>query len=390
VIERLHAERYAAFMVGGCVRDIVRGVAPKDYDVATSAHPRDVMRVFKKVIPTGIQHGTVTVLEHGDPIEVTTFRTEGAYVDGRRPTSVEFKQEIRDDLSRRDFTINAMAFDPARHQLVDPFEGARDLEARTLRCVGSAFDRFSEDGLRALRAVRFAVVLDFKIEPATLAAIPRTLEVFRKVSRERIRVELEKILHSPRCGTGLGLLHSTGLLGEFLPEADGPDYADRVAAAQNALALEVRLAAWLAQLKPAQARESLRRLTFPNKVSDRVALLLEHPAPAPDADDHHYRRWLSAIGTEAAREAGELAVARGAPEELRHRIDALLSVRHPVSAKDLALDGEAIMRVLAVGPSRAVGDATRFLLAQVLEDPARNSEPALTELLRKWAKSRGL
>jgi len=265
VVRQLKERGFAAYLVGGCVRDMVLGRPPSDFDVATSARPEQVIAAFRKVIPTGVEHGTVTVLQRGHHVEVTTFRTEGEYVDGRRPSSVEFHEEVEHDLSRRDFTINAMAFEPDAKELVDPFGGQVDLEAAVIRCVGSAMDRFSEDGLRPLRAVRFAAVLGFSLEPATREAIPRTLDVFAKVSRERIRVELEKLLLAPRAELGLRLLLETGLLQRFLPEAMGETFEVRVAAVQRApKELEVRLAALLSHARPVAVAEALRRLTFPN------------------------------------------------------------------------------------------------------------------------------
>lgn len=197
VITRLRELGHATYLVGGCVRDMVREVHPKDFDVATSALPEEVQRAFRKVIPTGIQHGTVTVVTGGNHVEVTTFRSEGDYLDGRRPSSVSFERDIVKDLSRRDFTINAMAYNPLDRELVDPFGGQVDLPAKLIRCVGSALERFSEDGLRPLRAVRFAAVLGFTLDPATRDAIPATLAVFRKVALERVREELLKLLMSP-------------------------------------------------------------------------------------------------------------------------------------------------------------------------------------------------
>ncbi|MFP2964239.1 CCA tRNA nucleotidyltransferase, partial [Myxococcus sp. 1LA] len=250
VIARLRELGHAVYLVGGCVRDMVRQVHPKDFDVATSALPQEVQGAFHKVIPTGIQHGTVTVLQKGTHVEVTTFRSEGDYLDGRRPSSVAFERDIVKDLSRRDFTINAMAYNPLDRELVDPFGGQSDLQAQLIRCVGSAQERFSEDGLRPLRAVRFAAVLGYSLDSATRDAIPATLGVFRKVALERVREELVKLLLSPRAESGLHLLADTGLLDVFLPElarADAQAASSARAAVQAApLEAEVRLAVLLA------------------------------------------------------------------------------------------------------------------------------------------------
>ncbi|HEY0095665.1 MAG TPA: [cytidine(C)-cytidine(C)-adenosine (A)]-adding enzyme, partial [Archangium sp.] len=270
VIARIHELGHAVFLVGGCVRDTLRGVHPKDFDVATSALPEEVQRAFRKVIPTGIQHGTVTVVQAGTHVEVTTFRSEGDYHDGRRPSAVTFERDIVKDLSRRDFTINAMAWNPLTHELADPFGGQVDLKARVVRCVGSAIERFSEDGLRPMRAVRFAAVLDFTLDPGTQAAIPATLPVFRKVAHERVREEFVKLLLSKREAFGLALLADTGLLDVFLPELARADAEAarlaRTAAAAEPVDVEIRLAALLADLVSPQLAEEIGvRLKFPTK-----------------------------------------------------------------------------------------------------------------------------
>jgi tRNA nucleotidyltransferase (CCA-adding enzyme) len=215
---------YEAHLVGGGIRDLLLGRTPADFDVATSAHPEQVVALFGATfaIPTGLQHGTVTVLtgqgSSRHAVEVTTFRGEGAYLDGRRPSSVTYVSSLAEDLSRRDFTMNAVGYDPLADRLTDPFGGRADLRLGLVRAVGDPVQRFREDGLRPMRAVRQAAQLGFVIDAATLAAIPQTLDVFCKVSAERIRDELLKLLASPRPSQGIELMRSTGLLGEVLPE----------------------------------------------------------------------------------------------------------------------------------------------------------------------------
>jgi tRNA nucleotidyltransferase (CCA-adding enzyme) len=225
VCRKLRAAGFEAWLVGGAVRDLLLGREAHDFDVATSAHPPEVMEVFgrRHVIPTGEKHGTVTVLvsrDKGDRehVEVTTFRGEGAYSDGRRPDSVSFVSSLVEDLRRRDFTMNAVAYDPLVDRVEDPFAGQKDLEARLIRAVGDPLERFREDGLRTMRAVRFAAQLGFALDPATEAAIPQTLEVFKKVSAERVRDELVKILSSKKPSVGLELMRTTGLLAATVPE----------------------------------------------------------------------------------------------------------------------------------------------------------------------------
>jgi tRNA nucleotidyltransferase (CCA-adding enzyme) len=405
VIARLRQLGHAAYLVGGCVRDTLRGVHPKDFDVATSALPEEVQRGFRKVIPTGIQHGTVTVLEGGTHVEVTTFRSESDYHDGRRPSAVTFEQDIVKDLSRRDFTINAMAWNPLVHELVDPFGGQEDLKARLIRCVGSATERFSEDGLRPLRAVRFAAVLDFTLDPATQAAIPLTLPVFRKVAHERMREEFVKLLLSKREAFGLELLAVTGLLEVFLPElARAEAEAARLARAAAAAApaeVELRLAALLADLvDPPGAEEIGVRLKFPTKNIERVRLLVGHAALERHLGDSDpaLRRLLARVGLSNVEALTEVARARIRAREpgrlpelegLIGRLRALAAAKPPLTGKDLALNGGAIMSTLGVGPSPIVGEATRYLLEQVLDEPSLNEAETLKELLRRWQQARG-
>ena len=381
VVSGLQAGGFRAFLVGGCVRDMLRGQPPKDFDVASSARPEDVQKLFKKVIPTGIEHGTVTVVLKGAHVEVTTFRAEAEYTDGRRPSKVEFHEDIAADLARRDFTMNAIAWNPSTQELVDPFGGQADLERRIVRCVRDATERFSEDGLRPLRAVRFATVLDFTLDPPTEAAIPRTLAVFRKVAAERVHQEFIKLLLAPSATTGLRLLASTGLLDAFLPQAARAEF-DAVGRAPKDEA--IRMALLL--LGQAQPRELMIRLKFPNRTAEDVAaLVLRSELPQGDVSDAQLRRWLSKL--EAVRAAPLLSLheARGSlPSGLRQRVEAVLATNPPLTTRQLALDGKAIMTALGTGPSPAIGHATRHLLEKVLDDPSLNSMEALTSLLKGW------
>ncbi len=380
VLNTLNAKGFRTYLVGGCVRDLLRGKQPKDFDLCTAALPAEVQKVFAKVIPTGIEHGTVTVMRQGIAVEVTTFRSEGDYVDGRRPSSVTFHTEVTADLSRRDFTINAMAFD--LKELVDPFEGQKDLAGRIIRCVGTAMARFSEDGLRALRAVRFATVLDFEIEPQTFAAIAPTLPIFRKVAMERVREEFQKLLLAPACARGLQLLKDSGLLAEFLPEADSAFFS---VIPSLPVDLEVRFAVLLSRVPNALAAAT--RLKPPTKLAERVAQLIKFRPPAVDASDRAFREWVRDLGPSPESIAQALSVA-GA---LGHDASALEAraekVRlDPLTPKQLALNGAEIMAALGVSPGPLVGQATRFLMNSVLDDPAKNTPEALRELLQKMPR----
>jgi tRNA nucleotidyltransferase (CCA-adding enzyme) len=386
LLERLQTSGYEAWLVGGDVRDLLRDCTPKDWDVATQALPEQVVGLFKRVVPTGIAHGTVTVLIPEGSVEVTTYRVERAYLDGRRPSSVEFRRDLEEDLARRDFTINAIAFDPIAGRIKDPFGGQEDLARRTVRCVGTPAERFGEDGLRPLRAVRFATVLDFELDAPTAQAIPGALPVFRKVAQERVRDEFLKLLLAPGVARGLSLLRQTGLLSVMLPELDSSEdgpRTERVARAEPSL--EVRLAALL--IGNAEAEAALARLRLPARLVETVRQLLAF-ALEPEAEhwsDAEARRWLVRLGPERAEPALALARARGVDVrgDLTRRVQRVLAAHPPLSVRELALDGSELMRLLGVGPSPAVGEATRFLFEAVLEDPSRNTPETLERLLRE-------
>jgi len=436
VLSGLQQGGFEASLVGGCVRDLLLGKTPKDFDVATSALPQDVQRLFTKVIPTGVLHGTVTVLMRGASIEVTTYRSEGQYLDGRRPASVTFGTSLVEDLSRRDFTINAMAFDPVQRKFQDPFGGSADLASKRIKCVGEPQARFSEDGLRPLRAVRLAAVLGFDLDAATQRAISSSLETFQKIAAERIREEFSKLLVSDRPAVGLELLRSTGLLAAFLPEVmdgigqfqdsryAGDVYRHMLATVEFVPpALSLRLAALLHDVaKPRTARKRaagdgfdfpqhatlgasiaeqiLERLKFPRATIDEVCLMVRHHG-LEDFDswsDSALRRFAAAIAPnissqldlmQANLRGREVDVQKNIERatQFRERAKRVLQDNPPLTPKSLALDGHAIMEILGVGPSPQVGEATRFLMDQVLENPGLNTVDRLGELLRNWAKS---
>ncbi len=221
---------FEAWLVGGAVRDMIRGKTASDFDLATNASPQEVSSLFSHVIETGIDHGTVTVIFMGEHIEVTTFRTESTYTDGRHPDSIHYTSSIEEDLSRRDFTINAIALNLETGNIYDPFNGQKDIQKKCIQTVGKAEERFSEDGLRPIRAIRFSSQLGFDIEKNTLNAIPKTLSITKQISIERFRDEFIKILSSPTPSIGLKLMESTGILDLFLPEftkARGVTQADK-------------------------------------------------------------------------------------------------------------------------------------------------------------------
>ena len=278
LLDALHGAGHAAYAVGGCVRDSLLGQAPHDWDLCTSARPEQVMALFgeEKCIPTGLQHGTVTVKQGGRLYETTTFRTEGAYSDGRHPDAVCFVPDVREDLARRDFTINAMAYS-AEEGLIDPFGGRDDLAAHLVRAVGEPERRFEEDALRILRLYRFAARFGFAIDPATGAAARALGPHLDCVSAERIQEELLKLLAAPRPGSYLEPAVLAVVLPELEPEKQPERFAelcrtiDRIEpTAEN---VPARLAALLWPLGEAGARKALRKLKCSNALTDEVTAL---------------------------------------------------------------------------------------------------------------------
>jgi tRNA nucleotidyltransferase/poly(A) polymerase len=267
------AAGHEAVVVGGCVRDLVLGRSPKDWDVATSAHPEEVLKLFRHTIATGLQHGTVkVVMGRGkeNEVEVTTFRGEGAYTDARRPDTVTFGVPLVEDLARRDLTVNAIAYDITKNEIIDPFGGTQDIAAKRLRAVGTPVDRFTEDGLRVMRAVRFAAVLEFALDPETERGITPALPSLAKVSKERICEELRKTLATREPSRALAIAQRSGIIDLILPElAEGfvawtatedahHNVVDHWLARTDA-AGPARLASLVCELAPAEATKRLDR-----------------------------------------------------------------------------------------------------------------------------------
>lgn len=434
VIAELKTRGFQAFLVGGALRDLLLGHPPGDWDVATDALPAQVEEAFpgRLLVHTGKRFGTIRVLAGEIPVDVTTFRREGAYTDGRRPDWVEFRGSVVDDLSRRDFTVNAMALDPLAQELVDPFRGRRDLRRRVIRTVGDPQARFREDALRMLRFYRFQAVLDFRGEAGTERAIARVAaeepSLIAKVSPERIREELNKLLTGVAPGKGLRGLVRTGLLPmilpEFAPVVKEPGLMAHLIATVEAVRPELHLR-WAAILhdlgKPAtriqdgtgvhyfgheQAGEKLaaallERLRFSRAFTERVLVLVRrHMFPCdPMMTDTALRRLAAKVGREALFDLLELRradiVASGRQYhrawrtlyEFASRIQALLQEEKVLTMADLAVDGHDIMDVLGLAPGPEVGRVLQELFYWVTEDPARNTRERLLGYLKEKKKN---
>ena len=425
----LESAGFEAFIVGGCVRDALRGITPKDYDITTSALPEETKSVFRdyRVIETGIQHGTVTVMMEGMPLEITTYRTEGTYSDNRHPDSVSFTTSLREDVARRDFTMNAIAYSPARG-LLDHFGGAEDIRGGIIRCVGDPDTRFREDALRMMRGIRFASALGFAIEENTAAAIRENKERISAVSAERIRVELTKLL----CGVNVKnvLMDWWDVLGVVIPEILPMHGFDQktpyhiydvwehtaVAVSETPPMTHLRLSALLHDVgKPPSfftdekgighfyghpvvsekmAEEILTRLKYDNVTRRRVVTLVREHDRIIEPTEPAVKRALSRLTPEvffnllAIKRADNLAQSPDYRDRLEtyDRIESIaqniLAKNECISVSTLAVNGSDLI-ALGMKPGKEIGDMLNQLLEQVIRGKLENDRNVLLAYVKK-------
>ena len=429
IIHTLEEAGYEAYAVGGCVRDSLLGREPDDWDITTSARPHQVKAVFPRTIDTGIQHGTVTVMMGKDGFEVTTYRIDGEYEDSRHPKEVIFTANLVEDLKRRDFTINAFAYND-RSGIVDAFDGMTDLKNGIIRCVGEAKERFTEDALRMMRAVRFSAQLGYSIEEKTREAIIELAPNLKNISAERIQVELVKLLKSPHPDY-LREAYELGMTKVILPEFDkametpqnNPHHLYNVGEHMLHTLLYIRperslrIAALLhdiakpdtegidsegishfhghAELGEEKAESILRRLKFDNDTMNKVKKYVKYHDYKIEATPRAVRRALNKIGKEYFEQVLEIKQAdmlaqsmyqREEKEENLRQVRALyeeiLQKEECVSLKDLALTGKDLME-LGVPQGKQVGAILQRLLEDVLENPEHNTREYLTDFVKQ-------
>lgn len=416
IIDNIRSHGYEAFIVGGCVRDAVLGRIPGDWDITTSAKPEQVKEIFGKTVDTGLKHGTVTIIKHGSGYEVTTYRIDGEYLDGRHPETVEFTPDLREDLKRRDFTINAMAYS---HEtgIVDEFEGMEDLKRRVIRCVGCAKDRFTEDALRILRAVRFAAQLDFVIEDETYKAIAEIAPNLVHVSKERIQVELTKLLLSDHPEkiwmvdvTGIADYVTSGFPEVFERELEREnshnagenetpgtsgclvDGASRDALKECWIGLAAlpadkshRWAGFLRHMTAEQAVKILRGLKLDNDTIGNVKnMIMAFQAPLA-VDKVEIRRLLSRVTEYQFLGAMQLKKLDGdetVPGILR-LFEEIKEAGDCVSLKQLAVNGGDLL-AKGLEKGKQIGDGLMYLLNLVLEKPELNKKDILLEKINQF------
>ncbi|USG63479.1 CCA tRNA nucleotidyltransferase [Brevibacillus ruminantium] len=392
ILKTLEESGYEAYFVGGCVRDWLLNRPVHDIDICTNAHPGDVMRLFPQHVPTGLKHGTVSVKEGGSLFEVTTYRTEGEYEDFRRPKEVNFVSELQLDLERRDFTMNAMAMD-RYGVLVDPFHGLSDLKNGLIRAVGHPEQRFREDALRILRAVRFAAQLNFRIEEKTLAAMKGTAELLQHIAIERIREELQKMLESPAPAVGTALIVETAAL-QAWPRlqtlfAKAKGQSDRLAALPN-LPHKWALLMYAAGFLYEEARQACLELKLSKRDKELICALVQTLADIhPKWDVPQNIDWQSHLlerGWQFCTELNALLQACWKNKPDRDIANALMQIyeQMPVkSVQELALNGHDLYTQLSKKPGQWVHDLLQHLWEQTAFYQLPNTPEALLEEARK-------
>ncbi|MEX2411437.1 MAG: HD domain-containing protein [Candidatus Paceibacterota bacterium] len=439
IVEKFENKGFEAYPVGGCVRDIVAGETPEDWDITTNAKPDEIIEIFPDSVYEN-DFGTVAIKTESEDetlkiIEVTTFRTERGYSDNRRPDKVEFTDKVEEDLARRDFTINALALDIKTKEFIDPYEGERDLSNKIVKTVGSPDERFQEDALRLIRAVRFAIKLGFKLEEQTKKSILKNSELIKTVAVERIRVEFEKIIMTSNAEKGIRLLQKTGLLKNIVPELEEgigvqqnehhiyTVWEHNVRAlkysAEKDYSLEVRLASLFHDIGKPKTKEGkgkkatfhnheivganivkkiLKRLKFPKDTIKKVTHLVRCHMfyyNVGEVSEAGVRRFLKKVGPEnvdnliKVREADRIGsgVPKAVPYKLRHLLFMIEKVkRDPISTSKLAIDGKEVMDKINEKPGPKIGYIMKILLEEVIEDPSKNKKPYLLSKIEELNK----
>lgn len=429
IIDTLETAGYEAYAVGGCVRDSILGRDPDDWDITTSAKPEEIKNLFPRTVDTGIKHGTVTVLFSRESFEVTTYRIDGDYEDGRHPNEVTFTANLREDLRRRDFTINAMAYND-RSGLIDIFEGVTDIKNQVIRCVGNAEERFGEDALRMLRAVRFSAQLGYKIDEATRKAIQKLSPNLQKISAERIQIELVKLVTSPHPDY-LRTAYETGITAQILPEFDlcmkTPqrhkhhcyDVGEHILHSMTAVEPDkvLRLGMLFHDIGKPQTltvdadgtthnkrhpyegekitRKVMHRLKFDNDTTNKVTKLVLYHDYDIMPTEAGVRRAINRMGEDifsmifAVRRADISAQSSYMREEklakaayIEELYKKILSRQDAVTLKDLAISGKDLIAE-GIQPGKRIGEILAALLEKVLEDPGLNTREILLKLSKE-------
>ena len=425
--QNLNEHGFQAYLVGGAIRDSLLGLVPSDWDLTTDARPEQVEGIFQHSIPTGKSFGTVTVILDNQTLEVTTMRSDGPYSDGRHPDHINFSNHLDIDLSRRDFTINALAYDPLRDQIIDPFLGQKHLRKKLLVTVGDPLLRFQEDPLRMLRLIRFQSTLGFKIEKKTRKTRPGLAWLLSKISSERILMELNKLLLGRELLTALETLYTSGLMEEILPElaagstlSAGKSHPHTLLGHAMATAhfvyprLPLRWAALLhdvgkrdslmrdhVQSSVLVAKDILHRLRASNDLTETIVTLITHHmfSVHPTSSHKELRKFLAQVGRSTAYDLVKLRQADMAgmnvnPQQilafgntLMARFQEILDQEDALTVKDLQISGHDLIHAFTLKPGPIVGQLLNYLLEEVWEDPNLNQRESLLHLAQVHLES---
>ena len=429
----LHIAGFECWLVGGAIRDLLNNANQiSDFDFATDARPEQVKKIYNHVIPTGIKHGTVTVLFQGTNMEVTTFRTETDYIDGRHPKKLKYSKNIKEDLSRRDFTINGIALNVISEEILDPFGGIADIKRGLIRTIGNPHERFSEDGLRLFRACRFASQLKFEINETTLNAINNCLSTAKHVSKERIKKEFEGVLLSNQPSVGLKLLQETGLIGYILPELN--NYTRKIITHSNNLSqfdhciktcdatprnLSIRLATLFhdaqksrkiptndnlisgeASILAERVKQILKRLRFSNFICAQVSQIIKFDTLKYDVhwSDTTIRQLIAQVGIQQTSNIFSLHRAshytlNNNTETLnqfkitQEQIKVISSQNNALTIKDLAINGSQLMKYLNKKQGPIIGQILTELINRVIENPSLNHYAKLLQMTNDYLET---
>jgi tRNA nucleotidyltransferase (CCA-adding enzyme) len=429
ILNKFEKNKFKAYIVGGAVRDYLLGYDINDYDIATDAKPEEVTEIFEKVIPTGVKYGTVTLVYNNKNYEITTFRKDFDYINNRKPDKVVYSEDIDEDIKRRDFTINSLYCD-SKGRIRDKYSGVKDIKSKIIRTIGNPDERFKEDALRMIRAVRFMATLGFKIEEKTKNSIVKNHQLIENVSAERIKTEFDRILLSNNPGEGIRTLTDTNLMKYIIPELyktvdfdqhskyhDKNVYDHTIAVVENIEPkLDLRLAALLHDIsKPEsftldeeleghfkghhiksadKSLEILKRLRYDNKTIENVRVLIRyHYLKDISIKEKGVKRFINNVGKERLDDIFKLNIAdiKGKADmrsidkvyNLQKKCKEILEKQEPLSIKDLKINGNDIIKT-GVKEGKKVGEVLQYLLEKVLENPALNNRKDLLEITKNY------
>jgi tRNA nucleotidyltransferase (CCA-adding enzyme) len=429
ILNKFEKNKFKAYIVGGAVRDYLLGYDINDYDIATDAKPEEVTEIFEKVIPTGVKYGTVTLIYNNKNYEITTFRKDFDYINNRKPDKVVYSEDIDEDIKRRDFTINSLYCD-SKGRIRDKYSGVKDIKSKIIRTIGNPDERFKEDALRMIRAVRFMATLGFKIEEKTKNSIVKNHQLIENVSAERIKTEFDRILLSNNPGEGIRTLTDTNLMKYIIPELyktvdfdqhskyhDKNVYDHTIAVVENIEPkLDLRLAALLHDIsKPEsftldeeleghfkghhiksadKSLEILKRLRYDNKTIENVRVLIRyHYLKDISIKEKGVKRFINNVGKERLDDIFKLNIAdiKGKADmrsidkvyNLQKKCKEIFEKQEPLSIKDLKINGNDIIKT-GVKEGKKVGEVLQYLLEKVLENPALNNRKDLLEITKNY------